>query len=62
VPEERPNGAAALVGAVIPGSDELDIPPEYINKYMIIKDLLDLLHAYFTVTVSQANIRRNQDG
>jgi hypothetical protein len=60
VPEERPNGAAALVGAVIPGSEELEIAPKYLNNLLIINDLLTLLHAYFTVSAIEANIRRNK--
>jgi hypothetical protein len=48
-PEERPNEASALFGAVIPGSNEVEILPKYFNNIMIIKDFLDLLHAYFTV-------------
>jgi hypothetical protein len=39
--------------------DELGMLPKYLNKLMTIKNLLDLLHAYFTVAVIEANIRRN---
>jgi hypothetical protein len=51
---------SALFGAVIPGSDELEMLSKYFNKIVIINDLLPPLHAYFTVIVMGANIRRNE--
>ena len=42
MPEEWPQDSSALFGAVIPGSDELEMVSKYFNKIMIINDLLSL--------------------
>ena len=57
---EYADGASAFLGAVIPGSLQLEMIPKYFNKIMILNDLLVLLHAYFTVRIVEANIRRNK--